>query len=54
MGQRFAVVAGSYHKYLPSKIVYLADTYKEAEKWIKKNIRKGQHMYIDQVRKETL
>ncbi len=51
---KFAVIAGSYHPYLPSKIVYLADSYEEAEKWIKKNIRKGQHMYIDQVRKEII
>ena len=51
---KYAVLVGSYHKYLPAKIVHLADTYSEAREWIRAHIKVGQHMYIDCVRKETL
>ena len=51
---RFAVILGSYHSWKKSKIVYIADSYDEAESWIKGHIKMGQHMYIDKVRKELI
>ena len=51
---RFAVILGSYHSWKKSKIVHIADSYDEAESWIKEHIKMGQHMYIDKVQKVRL
>ena len=43
----YAVKKGTYHMWGKSKIVKIFDTYEEADRWIKANIKQGQHMYVD-------